>query len=391
MLHSFSFIQGEDMFYKHLENDKYRFYEKFYDDREQKWKQITVTMNSKSRVSQAEAKRRLAVKKDKVLSAPTKKELELQKINDMTFSQLLEEWQNVRKSEIKPASFKSEMNFLHHFMEEIGDFLLSDYTTSQIQSYLLGLNIANATRKNRKIYLNGIFGYAERIGYITKTPVKNVVIPRVKRDYEKMKKAQENFITKEELGQVVTYCNSHNKDIRFTLAMEFIFLTGLRFAEFIGVRYEDVDFENHLLKIDHTIDYVSHKYDERVLTTTKTVGSVRTIILSQRFLEIIAYFRMNCLDETFIFVTSKGQIMRQPKLYQFIKDRCDTVLGEGRAYGIHMLRHSHISLLAELGIPIKAIMERVGHIDESITLRVYSHVTQNMRDEVKEKLNQITL
>lgn len=40
-----------------------------------------------------------------------------------------------------------------------------------------------------------------------------------------------------------------------------------------------------------------------------------------------------------------------------------------------MLRHSHITLLVELGVPIKAIMERVGHVDESITLRVYSHVT----------------
>ena len=56
-----------------------------------------------------------------------------------------------------------------------------------------------------------------------------------------------------------------------------------------------------------------------------------------------------------------------------------------------MLRHSHISLLAELGVPIKVIMERVGHIDESITLRVYSHVTQNMHDDVKEKLNRISL
>lgn len=379
------------MFKKELSNGKYRFYEKFYDCREQKWKQVTVTMNSKSRVSQAEAKRRLAVKIDKVLSAPTEKELELQRINDMTFSQLLVEWQNIRRSEIKPASFRSEMNFLHCFMEEVGDLRLSDYTTPQIQKYLLGLNIANVTRKNRKIYLNGIFGYAERIGYITKTPVKNVIIPRANRDYEKMKKAQENFITKEELSQVVAYCNSHNKDIRYTLAMEFIFLTGLRFAEFIGVRYEDVDFERNLLKVDHTIDYVSHKYDERVLTTTKTVGSVRTIILSQRCLDIIEYFKRNCLDEIFVFVTSKGQIMRQPKLYQFIKDSCDTVLGKGRAYNIHMLRHSHISLLAELGIPIKAIMERVGHIDESITLKIYSHVTQNMHDEVKKKLNQISL
>ena len=152
-----------------------------------------------------------------------------------------------------------------------------------------------------------------------------------------------------------------------------------------------MDFENHLLKIDHTIDYVAHRYDERVLQTTKTVGSVRTIALSERCLAIIDYFRLNCLDEDFIFVTDQGNIMRQPLLYKFIKDICDTVLGEGRAYNIHMLRHSHISLLAELGVPIRAIMERVGHRDPSITLTVYNHITQNVQDEMRGKLNQIRL
>lgn len=379
------------MFYKELDNGKYRYYEKFYDEREQKWKQVTVTLKSKSRVSQAEAKRRLARKIDKILTAPTKEELRKQKIKDMPFSQLLAEWEVIRASEIKPSSFRSEMKYLRFFMEAVGDLRLSDYTTQLIQAYLMSLDIQNSTRKNRKIYLNGIFGYAEKVGYILESPVKSVVIPKQKADYEKLKKAKEHFISKEELSLVLSYCESHHKDRRYALAMEFIFLTGLRFAEFIGVRYQDVDFENHLLKIDHTIDYVAHKYDERVLQTTKTIGSVRTIILSERCLEVIDYFRRNCLDEDFIFVTEQGNIMRQPLLYRFIKDICDTVLGEGRAYNIHMLRHSHISLLAELGVPIKAIMERVGHRDESITLRIYSHVTENIQDELKEKLNQIRL
>lgn len=178
---------------------------------------------------------------------------------------------------------------------------------------------------------------------------------------------------------------------RYALAMEFIFLTGLRFAEFIGVRYQDVNFKANLLTIDHTIDYVAHGYDERILQTTKTVGSVRTIVLSERCLDIIEYFRSNCFDEEFIFVTEQGNIMRQPLLYRFIKSICEVVLDGHRSYNIHMLRHSHISLLAELGIPIKAIMERVGHRDESITLRIYSHVTKNIQDELREKLNQIHL
>ncbi|EGE54046.1 tyrosine-type recombinase/integrase [Streptococcus parauberis] len=377
------------MFYKLLENGKYRYFEKFYDSREEKWKQVTVTLNSKSRISQAEAKRLLAIKIDKVLSRPTKEEEQQLKLANKTFSQLLEEWKLVRISEIKPASFKSEINSLIYFRNDVGDLKLSEYTTQMIQNYLMGLNIANVTRKNRKIYLNAIFGFAERMNYIDKTPVKNVVIPRVRKDYEKLKKAQNHFISKEELGLVISYCQNHDKDIRYTLAMEFIFLTGLRFAEFIGVRYCDVDFDNRLLKVDHTIDYVAHNYDDRVLQTTKTVGSVRTIILSERCFEIIDYFKKYCLDEIFIFVTDRGQIMRQPKLYQFIKNMCDTALGEGRAYNIHMLRHSHISLLAELGVPIKAIMERVGHVDESITLKVYSHVTKSIHDDVRKKLNSI--
>ena len=379
------------MFYKELDNGKYRYYEKFYDEREQKWKQVTVTLKSKSRVSQAEAKRRLARKIDKILTAPTKEELRKQKIKDTPFSQLLAEWEVIRASEIKPSSFRSEMKCLKFFMDAVGDLRLSDYTTQLIQTYLMSLDIQNSTRKNRKIYLNGIFGYAEKIGYISESPVKSVVIPKQKVDYEKLKKAKEHFISKEELGLVLSYCESHNKDKRYALAMEFIFLTGLRFAEFIGVRYQDVDFENHLLKIDHTIDYVAHRYDERVLQTTKTVGSVRTIALSERCLAIIDYFRLNCLDEDFIFVTDQGNIMRQPLLYKFIKDICDTVLGEGRAYNIHMLRHSHISLLAELGVPIRAILERVGHRDPSITLTVYNHITQNVQDEMRGKLNQIRL
>ena len=379
------------MFFKKLDNGKYRYYEKFYHEREEKWKQVSVTLKSKSRVSQAEAKRRLALKIEKLLTAPTKEEVEKKQLEEMIFSQLLEEWKTIRSSEIKSSSYRSEMKSLELFMGAVGNLRISDYTTQLVQTYLMNLNVQNSTRKNRKIYLNGIFDYAVKVGYISDSPVKGVVIPKQKADYEKLQKAKDNFISREELGQVLSYCESHNKDKRYALAMEFIFLTGLRFAEFIGVRYQDVNFKANLLTIDHTIDYVAHGYDERILQTTKTVGSVRTIVLSERCLDIIEYFRRNCFDEEFIFVTEQGNIMRQPLLYRFIKSICEVVLGGHRSYNIHMLRHSHISLLAELGIPIKAIMERVGHRDESITLRIYSHVTKNIQDELREKLNQIHL
>lgn len=60
-------------------------------------------------------------------------------------------------------------------------------------------------------------------------------------------------------------------------------------------------------------------------------------------------------------------------------------------FSSHMLRHSHVSLLTELGVPIKTIMERVGHKDEKTTLQIYTHVTKKMKEDVDEKLNNLDL
>ena len=55
----------------------------------------------------------------------------------------------------------------------------------------------------------------------------------------------------------------------------------------------------------------------------------------------------------------------------------------------HVLRHTHISILAELNVPIKAIVERAGHSDERLTLAIYTHVTENTKRDVLSKLENI--
>lgn len=57
----------------------------------------------------------------------------------------------------------------------------------------------------------------------------------------------------------------------------------------------------------------------------------------------------------------------------------------------HIFRHTHISLLSELGIPLKAIMERVGHRKPEVTLSIYTHVTNEMKNKVVEKLNEVEI
>ncbi len=61
------------MFYKKLASGKYRYFEKYFDENKRKWRQVTVTMNSKSRASQAEAKNKLSKKIEDYLSESEKK------------------------------------------------------------------------------------------------------------------------------------------------------------------------------------------------------------------------------------------------------------------------------------------------------------------------------
>lgn len=379
------------MFYKQLDSGKYRYFEKYFDEKRNKWRQVTVTLKSKSRVAQSEAKNRLARKIEQSKKVPTANEIQEEIVQNKTVQEIYEEWVVIRKQDVKPASFVAEQISLKGFIEKFSKYKVSEVTTADIQSYLMELDIANSTRKNRRIYIRILFKYAENIGYIDSNPADKVVLPKVRLEIETLERANEKFLSKEEMSSVLIFCKSYKKNIRYTLAMEFIFLTGCRFGEFASIRYQDVDFKNKLLRIDHTLEYRVAKYDDRVIQTPKTVGSIRTISLSNRCLEIIDYFQKNCLDDKFVFVNAVGGIFRQPVFYKFICDNCQKVLGNERKYGIHLLRHSHVSLLVELGVPIKAIMERVGHRDESITLRIYSHISGTIKNEISQKLNQINL
>ncbi len=53
------------------------------------------------------------------------------------------------------------------------------------------------------------------------------------------------------------------------------------------------------------------------------------------------------------------------------------------------MRHSHISLLAEMGINQKVVMQRVGHATSTITNNIYTHVTPNISKKLNQKMNRI--
>ena len=107
------------MFYKKLDNGKYRYFEKYFDNNQGKWRQVTVTMNSKSRVSQSEAKNRLSKKIEKRIKESTASKNEILP----TVQEVFDEWRIIRDQEIKVSSQFVEVSAFNIFLKLIINIL----------------------------------------------------------------------------------------------------------------------------------------------------------------------------------------------------------------------------------------------------------------------------
>ena len=377
------------MFFRELENGKYRYYEKYFDLEGNKWKQVSITLTSKTRQAQKQARILLDEKIEKKRENIEKEKTEVRKI---TVKEAYEEYLKIRKSELKRSTFKSQKYTIIGEIRKLEDYLLMNVTSRIVQNILLELPCSAEHRKNKKVLLNLFFKYCLNVGYISENPIDNVVLPKRKKNLKKVRKKQNKYLTRAEVVQYLNFLEKEEKNQRVRLIVEFMYLTGLRFGEVLALTLEDIDFGNKTLEVKHTL-HTSGSKAEIFLDSPKSLASYRVIGISDRVLEIIEEYLLIEKEGRFIF-TKNGNPFMIFSFNDFLKrsfKRSGIQKEEDFVLTTHVFRHSHISLLAELEVPIKAIMERVGHTNEKMTLGVYTHVTEQMKFNITEKLDKLDL
>lgn len=382
------------LFFKKLANGKYRYYEKFYDESEEKWKQASVTLTSKTRQAQGQAKRELDSKIEKKL---TKCKLRSRKNKQYTFNEVLDEYLLFRKQELKDSSFYVYKGILNNLFKEILDKKFNEVSSSYFQNKIMSSNSSISYKRSQKGYANLFFKYAMKIGYTNFNLIDGVQLPRDKKTIELIEKKRCKFLSRDEFHKFKESFGKSRCQIRMNYLIEFMYLTGLRIGEALALMWENVDLEKKMIDIRHTIDYSSASLKDFKITAPKTSNSYRKISINSRCIEIINEMKIlnedfNLNAKKFIFLNSQGRLINHNLLNIYIK-KIGVLSGlkgkNPRDFSSHMFRHSHISLLTELGIPVKAIMSRVGHINEKTTIQIYTHVTKNMELDISEKMESI--
>ena len=93
--------------------------------------------------------------------------------------------------------------------------------------------------------------------------------------------------------------------------------------------------------------------------------------------KIIARLGESYSNKGFIFTNVKGY-QGYPILTKLVENRMTRLLkkaGLNPKLSPHSLRHTHTSLLAEAGVELEDIKDRLGHFDDELTRRIYLHIT----------------
>lgn len=168
-----------------------------------------------------------------------------------------------------------------------------------------------------------------------------------------------------------------DKPVSF-FAFEMLYWCGIRLGELLALTIGDFDFENQTVRINKSYQLIDGR---DVITDPKTKKSIRTVTMPDFICdEMQRYFSgfYKPKKDDRIFLITKGYLHREMR-----RGCAETGVKKIR---IHDLRHSHVSLLIDIGLPELAIADRVGHESIDITYR-YAHLFPSKQTEIAQKLS----
>lgn len=183
--------------------------------------------------------------------------------------------------------------------------------------------------------------------------------------------------------------------------------TGMRVGEITGLRWRDIDFDEGLISVNHTLVYYNHRDEHGCyysINTPKTKAGERTIPMTDQvknafqmereYQEEVGISSIDRIDgyDDFVFVNRFGMVQSQSTLNKAIKRIMRDCNGEildnavpGKEptllpdFSCHSLRHTFATRLCESGTNIKVMQDVLGHADVSTTMNIYVDVTNELK------------
>jgi len=305
--------------------------------------------------------------------------------SSMILSEWLKQWLKGRKNSISTNTYKFYKKFIdNHISPEIGSMKLKDIKSYHIQNLLNAKfengrldgkgGLSEKTVKHIYVTIHSAFKKAVDDDLIIKNVSESVDLPK---DEESFEDEELQTWNNKQVNKFLNTAKDYNYYILYYLALN----TGMRQGELLGVKWEDIDFKNKLLKVKRQYGR-SMKFKK-----LKTKAGRRAIPLSEQTIKELNKHKIKqgekklalgkaFKDHDLICCDKIGKPITHSKLYKEFKAIIKkTDLTE---ITFHDTRHTFATLFLENGGNIKTLQHILGHSSITTTIDIYGHVNEEM-------------
>ena len=275
----------------------------------------------------------------------------------------------LREHTMRTKKYIVELKILPYF----GNKRVNDITAADIrqwQNELIKMGYSPTYLKTINNQLSAIFNYAIRYYDLKSNPCAKAG------SMGKSKAEEMDFWTGEEFRKFID--SVMNKRLSY-MAFMTLYWTGMRLGELLALNPKDVDLEKRTISITKSYQRLGKK---DVITPPKTPKSKRVITVP----EFLAADIKDYMDSLY-------DLQENDRLFPITKYYLEHEMQRGikesgvKRIRVHDLRHSHASMLIELGFSPLEIANRLGHEKVETTLNTYAHLYPNKQTKLAERLD----
>ena len=303
------------------------------------------------------------------------------------FSEILIEWLFANQIRLKGATEAKYINMIQtHIIPALGGVKLSALNSSTINMFLekqlnqggikTGEPLSPSYVRTMAIIIEAAINYGVMEGLCTplKTPINKPLIPR--KDLVILSRIAEADLTE------VLVCDSTKAAIGTLTALQ----AGLRIGEVCALKWSDVDFENGIIHIRHTVSRVPSSNNNQktmlILDTPKTVSSLRDVPIPSSLQKALMNAYKNKTSE---FVVSNNTSFVGTRTFDY-QYRQLLKKHNIQIFSFHTLRHTYATRCAEHGMDAKTLSRLLGHSSSNTSLNIYVHPSLDIAMQYFEQI-----
>jgi integrase len=294
--------------------------------------------------------------------------------NPVTVGEYARQWAGTRPHRPTTATRVASLISKHIDGTKIGSMRLAAVRPSQVQAWVSDRAqvLSPSTLRLLVALLRSIFAAAVQDRLVASSPATRLSLPRSERER----------IVPLSVAQVQALAQAmpaRSKTMVITQAG-----LGLRIAELLALRVQDIDFLRRTVRIEWQLTP-----DGKRRVPPKTPRSRRTLPLPNVVAEALAAHiaEFPLAEDGSLFTTAAGMLYRQEHYGARVFAPAVRKAGLPAGTTSHALRHHYASLLLAAGESVVAVAERLGHENATLVLTTYGHLMLDSEDRTRRAID----